>query len=69
MAKFLDGRILTVGLVMITAGLLGQFAAQGISPQQWLAGLTAVAGSIGLAVLIRVWPAPVAADDRAKTEA
>lgn len=68
MAKLLDGRMLTVGLVMLTAGLLGQYAARGISAAQWISGITAVVGAIALAVLIRVWPATVATDE-AKNEA
>lgn len=62
MLKLLDGRMLTVGLVMITAGLLGQYAAHGISLAQWISGVTAVVGSIALAVMIRIWPAPAPAE-------
>lgn len=53
----------SVALVIVTAGLLGQYAARGISPSQWVFGLTAIAGSIAVAVMLRCWPAPQA-DDR-----
>lgn len=48
----------SVALVIVTASLLGQYAARGISPAQWVFGLTAIAGSIAVAVMIRCWPAP-----------
>jgi hypothetical protein len=48
----------SVALVVVTAGLLGQYAARGINPTQWVFGLTAIAGSIAVAVMLRCWPAP-----------
>ena len=57
-AKLFDANIATAALVVITAGLLGQFAAHGLSPTQWISGLTAVAGAIALAVIVRTWPKP-----------
>jgi hypothetical protein len=57
MAKIFDAHILTAALVVVVAGLLGQYAAHGISPIQWLSGLAAVCGAIGLAVIVRTWPA------------
>ena len=48
----------SVALVIVTASLLGQYAARGINPAQWVFGLTAIAGSIVVAVMIRCWPAP-----------
>jgi uncharacterized membrane protein (DUF441 family) len=63
MAKIFDARMLTVGLIMLTAGLLGQYAAHGISLAQWISGLVAVAGSIALAVMVRVWPAAERTED------
>jgi hypothetical protein len=50
----------SVALVIVTASLLGQYAARGINPAQWVFGLTAIAGSIAVAVMIRCWPAPQA---------
>jgi hypothetical protein len=50
----------SVALVVVTAGLVGQYAARGITPGQWVYGLTAIAGSIAVAVMLRCWPAPQA---------
>lgn len=47
----------SAGLIVIIAGLVGQYAARGMSPTQWFFGLTAVAGAITLAVILRCWPA------------
>ena len=53
----------SVALVVVTAGLVGQYAARGLTPTQWVYGLTAIAG----AIMLRCWPAPqenkVAAQD------
>ena len=48
----------SVELVVVTASMLCKYAARGISPSQWVFGLTASAGSIVVAVMIRCWPAP-----------
>jgi hypothetical protein len=48
----------SVALVVVTAALVGQYAARGINPTQWVFGLTAIAGSIAVAVMLRCWPAP-----------
>ena len=57
----------SVALVVVTAGLVGQYAARGLTPTQWVYGLTAIAGAIAVAVMLRCWPAPqenkVAAQD------
>jgi hypothetical protein len=45
-------------LVVLIAGAVGQFAAQGMNAVQWMGAMVAVIGSIALAVLVRVWPAP-----------
>lgn len=58
MQKILDANLLTAGLVVVVAGLLGQYAAHGISPVQWVSGLAAVCGAIALAVIVRTWPKP-----------
>ncbi len=47
----------SVGMIVIVAGLVGQYAARGMSPTQWFFGLTAVAGAVTLAVILRCWPA------------
>jgi hypothetical protein len=56
--KLFDANIATAALVVVTAGLLGQFAAHGLSTGQWFSGLTAVGGAIALAVIVRTWPKP-----------
>ena len=48
-------------LVVVIAGAVGQFAAQGMNSLQWAGAALAVIGSITLAVMIRVWPAPAPA--------
>ena len=45
-------------LVILVSGLAGQFAAQGMNTLQWLGAILAVLGSVSLAVIVRVWPAP-----------
>lgn len=45
-------------LVILVSGLAGQFAAQGMNAVQWLGAVLAVLGSVTLAVILRVWPAP-----------
>jgi len=47
----------SAGLIVIIAGLVGQYAARGMTAGQWIAGLTAIAGAITLAVILRCWPA------------
>lgn len=51
----------SIALVVVTSGLVGQFAASGMSLVQWAYGLVAIAGSIGTAVMVRCWPAQKAA--------
>ena len=52
---------LVSGLAVIcVAGLVGAYAAEGMSVLQWIGGLSAVAGAIAWAVMVRVWPAPIA---------
>lgn len=58
----------SAGLIVIVAGLVGQYAARGMSPSQWFYGLTAIAGSITLAVILRCWPADKAAQAKADDE-
>ncbi len=47
----------SAGLIIIIAGLVGQYAAKGMTPGQWFYGLVAIAGAITLAVILRCWPA------------
>ncbi|OYX35473.1 MAG: hypothetical protein B7Y99_03765 [Caulobacterales bacterium 32-69-10] len=48
----------SAALVVASALIVGRYAALGMTPQQWACGLFAVAGSVGVAVMVRVWPAP-----------
>ena len=48
-------------LVVIVSALAGQLAAHGMNAVQWLGAALAVLGSITLAVMVRVWPAPAPA--------
>jgi cytochrome b subunit of formate dehydrogenase len=54
----------TAILVVVISGLAGQFAAQGMNLVQWLGAILAVLGSVTLAVMVRVWPAPAANRNR-----
>jgi hypothetical protein len=47
----------TCALVIASAMIVGRYAAIGMNPQQWACGVFAVAGSVAVAVLVRVWPA------------
>ena len=44
-------------LVFITAAVIGHEAAIGMNASQWMAGGVSVLGSVGLAVMVHVWPA------------
>ena len=46
----------SAGLVFVTGALAGHYAALGMSPVQWLGAAVAVAGSVGVAVAVRVRP-------------
>jgi hypothetical protein len=56
--KLLDANIMTAALVILSAALLGQYAAHGLSLMQGISGVAAVGGSIALAVIVRTWPKP-----------
>ena len=51
-------------LVVLIAGAVGQFAAQGMNAVQWAGAVLAITGSITLAVMVRVWPAPAPASQQ-----
>ena len=63
MFKFMSSpRFAEIGsalLVVIAAWIVGRYAAQGLSPIQWACGIFAIMGSISVAIMVRVWPAPV----------
>ena len=44
--------------IVVVSGLVGQYAARGMTADQWVYGLVAIAGAITLAVVLRCWPAP-----------
>ncbi|MEI7931688.1 MAG: hypothetical protein WCI21_01335 [Alphaproteobacteria bacterium] len=44
--------------IVVVAGLVGQYAARGMTADQWFYGLLAIAAAITLAVVLRCWPAP-----------
>lgn len=54
----------SAAMVFMVSALVGRFAAEGMTPLQWAGALTAVLGSITVAVAVRVWPAPAKADVR-----
>jgi hypothetical protein len=45
-------------LVVFSGGLAGHYAALGMTPVQWAGALSAVLGSVTVAVAVHVWPAP-----------
>lgn len=45
-------------LVVLAAWVVGRYAAEGLTPVQWGCGIFAIMGSISVAVMVRVWPAP-----------
>jgi hypothetical protein len=44
-------------LVVICGGMAGHYAALGMTPVQWAGALSAVLGSVTVAVALHVWPA------------
>jgi hypothetical protein len=51
-------------LVFASGGMAGHYASLGMSPIQWAGAAVAVAGSVTVAILVRVWPSP----DKAQVE-
>ena len=46
-------------LAVFSTGLVAQLAtAHGLQPVQWIGAGIAVAGSLGVAAMVRVWPQP-----------
>ena len=45
----------SAGLVFASGGLAGHFASLGMTPVQWAGAVTAVLGSVTVAVAVRVW--------------
>lgn len=49
--------VASAALVVVSALIVGRYAAIGMTPDQWACGLIAVLGSVSVAVMVRVWPA------------
>lgn len=45
-------------LVVLASWVVGRYASHGLSPLQWACAAFAILGSISVAVMVRVWPAP-----------
>jgi len=56
----------TLFLAVFSTALAAQLVSTGIlaAPIQWVGALTAVLGSITIAVLVRLWPQPAPAEAR-----
>jgi hypothetical protein len=48
----------SAALVVLSGATAGHHAAMGMSTLQWTGAAAAVLGSITVAVMVRVWPAP-----------
>jgi hypothetical protein len=68
MLRFLSSpRFAEIGsalLVVVASWIVGRYAAQGLSPVQWACGIFAILGSISVAIMVRVWPAPAKVEVR-----
>lgn len=56
----------SASLVVLASAIVGRQAALGMDGTQWACSAFAVLGSISVAVMVRVWPAPqkAPAEDR-----
>ena len=48
----------SAALVIVASAIVGHEAALGLDPVQWACAVFAVLGSVSVAVMVRVWPAP-----------
>lgn len=48
----------SAALVFGCGATAGHYASLGMSPMQWAGAAAAVFGSVAVAVMVRVWPAP-----------
>lgn len=46
----------TAAAVVISAGLAGHYAAEGMTALQWAGAVSSILGSVTVAVAVRVWP-------------
>lgn len=51
------GEWATAFMVVISGALTGHYAAEGMNAIQWAGAVSAVLGSVTLAVGVRIWPA------------
>ena len=54
----------SAALVVLSALIVGRYAAIGMSPAQWACGAFAVGGSVSVAVMVRIWPSQQSAEER-----
>lgn len=55
-------------LVFITAAIVGHEAAVGMNQVQWTGAVVSVLGSIGVAVMVHVWPAKPRAAQKSRQD-
>lgn len=58
----------SAALVFVTAAIIGHEAAVGMTANQWLAASISVLGSIGVAVMVHMWPAKAKAAAARRTQ-
>jgi hypothetical protein len=51
----------SIALVVMSGALAGHYASIGMNLVQWAGAVSAVLGSVTVAVAVRVWPAPARA--------
>jgi hypothetical protein len=56
----------SAALVFVSAAIVGHEAAVGMNQTQWLGAAAAVLGSIGVAVMVHVWPTKPRSADAAE---
>ncbi len=59
---------LSVSFVLICCALAGHHATQGMNPTQWAGAITAVLGSLTVAVSVRVWQPEAGAEEQRARE-
>lgn len=59
---------LSASLVIFCGGLTGHYASDGMNTLQWAGAITAILGSVTVAVAVRVWPAPEKAPIKAQRD-
>jgi lipopolysaccharide export LptBFGC system permease protein LptF len=54
--KFLTPERLSAAFVYIVGSIVGAYAAQGLSPLQWVWAAVSILGAVSIAVMVRMWP-------------